>query len=515
MVVEYCRRSRLATIIGTRVYSVTFLCLAIMAPRLSENTLPQLPANVRRPDYKRADITPGIVHLGIGAFHRAHQALYVDDLLCHHPKWGIIGASLRRPDTFNALAPQDFYYTLAVRSSQGTSCRIIGSILRVINAAGEREQLLQLMADPATRIVSLTITEKGYCHDPATGELDETHPDIVHDLAHTSAPVSAPGLIVEAARRRHKAGIAPFSVLSCDNLPANGKTARRIILGFARLCDPSLALYMENNVAFPATMVDRIVPATTNEDRAEISDILGQEDAWPVVTEPFSQWVIENNFPSGRPPFEEAGATMVSDVEPFERMKLRLLNGSHSSLAYLGYLAGFKTVSQVMENPKFSRFLHELMTQEIIPTLDMPDIDLFAYRDALLTRFANPALRHATWQIAMDGSQKLPQRLLDTIRDRIGADQPYERLALGVAGWIRYASGMDETGSPIDVRDPLAEQCREIAIRAEGDISLLVEGFLNLNEVFGTDLPQNRDFQRKLGEKLKLLTKNGALASVG
>jgi fructuronate reductase len=486
-----------------------------MAPRLSENTLAHLSANVRRPDYKRADITPGIVHLGIGAFHRAHQALYVDDLLCHHPEWGIIGASLRRPDTFNALAPQDFYYTLAVRSPQGTSCRIIGSVLRVINATEEREQLLGLMADRATRIVSLTITEKGYCHDPATGELDETHPDIVHDLAHTSAPVSAPGLIVEAARRRHNAGIAPFIVLSCDNLPANGKTARRIILGFARRRDPSLALYMENNVTFPSTMVDRIVPATTDEDRAEISDILGHEDAWPVVTEPFSQWVIEDNFPGGRPPFEEAGATMVSDVEPFERMKLRLLNGSHSSLAYLGYLAGFKTVSQVMENPKFSSFLHELMTQEIIPTLDMPEIDLLAYRDALLTRFANPALRHATWQIAMDGSQKLPQRLLDTIRDRMSADQPYERLALGVAGWIRYASGVDEAGSVIDVRDPLAERCEKIAREAGGDSARLVDGFLALSVVFGTDLPQNRDFRRNLVEKVALLREFGAQASLG
>jgi len=305
-----------------------------MTDRLSAKTLPHpLP-------YDRAAVTPGIVHLGIGAFHRAHMAAYIDDLLARDPRWGIIGASLRRPDTRDALAPQDFLYTLAVRDASGMTTRVIGSVLDILDANTQRAELLALMADPRIRIVSLTVTEKGYCHDPATGALDPSHPDIVHDLAHPEAPVSAPGLIVRAIELRREAGLAPFTVLSCDNLPANGETTRRIVAGFAARRSADLAAYVEANIAFPSTMVDRIVPATTDADRATVRDATGRDDAWPIVTEPFTQWVIEDRFASGRPAFELAGAELVDDVEPFERMKLRMLNGSHSTLAYLGYLAG-------------------------------------------------------------------------------------------------------------------------------------------------------------------------------
>ena len=464
--------------------------------------------------YDRTRITPGIVHLGIGAFHRAHMAVYVDDLLPQHPDWGIIGASLRRPDTKEAMAPQDFLYTLAVRDAAGTRCRVIGSVLDVLDANADRQQLLELMADPRIRIVSLTVTEKGYCHDPATGELDEKHPDIVHDRAHPFSPVSAPGLIVQALEKRRQAGTAPFTVMSCDNLPANGKTVQRIVTRLAELRSPELAAFIRENVAFPSTMIDRIVPATIDADRVTVEEVTGFEDAWPIITEPFTQWVIEDHFPSGRPPFETVGAQLVADVEPFELMKLRMLNGSHSSIAYLGYLAGYQFVNEAIADPGIRKLVHGLMTEEAMPTLDMLGTDLGAYRDQLLQRFANPALKHRTWQIAMDGTQKLPQRLLGTIRDRLAKGQGIERLALGVAGWMRYVTGIDESGNPIEVKDPLGPRLRAIADAAGRDAEALASGLLAFPEVFGTDLPANASFRGVVTGHLRSLFENGSAATV-
>ena len=476
--------------------------------RLTAATLPApLP-------YDRAAVTPGIVHLGIGAFHRAHMAVYVDDLLSRDPRWGIVGASLRRPDTRDALAPQDFLYTLAVRDAAGTTSRVIGSILDILDANSQRAELVAMLADPRIRIVSLTVTEKGYCHDPATGRLDPNHPDIVHDLANPDAPVSAPGLIVRAIELRRAAGLAPFTVMSCDNLPANGKTTRRIISGFAALRSPELASYIEQHVAFPSTMVDRIVPATTDADRATVAAATGRDDAWPIMTEPFTQWVIEDNFASGRPAFELAGAQLVDDVEPFELMKLRMLNGSHSTIAYLGYLAGYQYVNEAIADPGIRTLIHGLMTDEAMPTLPMDQATLGRYRDQLLDRFANPALRHRTWQIAMDGSQKLPQRLLGTIGDRIAAQQPYTRLALGVAAWMRYITGVDEKGDPIDVKDPLAARCRTIADAAAGDAGKLADGLLAIPEIFGSALPANDAFRGTVTTHLASLFARGARNTV-
>jgi fructuronate reductase len=476
--------------------------------RLSASILTNAPSVVTLPDYDRSKLTPGIVHLGIGAFHRAHMAVYVDKLLKDHPDWAIVGASLRRPDTKEALDPQEGLYTVAVRDAQGTHPRIIGSILKVLDANTEREELLNLMASPAIRIVSLTVTEKGYCHDPATGELDQRHPDISHDLANPTAPKSAPGMLVEALARRKAAGIAPFAVMSCDNLPSNGETVKRIVSKFAQLRDEELGAWIAG-VAFPGTMVDRIVPSTTDEDRAIVAELVGAEDAWPIMTEPFTQWVIEDNFPQGRPPFEQVGAQMVQDVEPYEHMKLRMLNGSHSTMAYLGYLAGLDYVNEVIADPDFHSFIHAMMTEEIMPTLDMSEADLAAYRDRLLERFSNPALKHRTWQIAMDGSQKLPQRLLGTIRDRLKAGEPFERLGLGVAAWMRYVTGIDEKGESIDVRDPLAMRMMAIAADAGPDAELLYEGLAALAEVFGTDLADNQSFGETVATHLDSLFEIG------
>lgn len=482
----------------------------------NKDSYPRLSAagHLARLPYDRSRVTPGIVHLGVGAFQRAHIAAYVDSILSIDPSWGIIGASLRRADTRQALASQNFLYTLVERSGAGTSTRIIGSILDVLDANAQRPDLIAAMTDSRIRIVSLTVTEKGYCHDPATGALDPRHPDILHDLAEPQTPVSAPGLIVRALELRRAAGIAPFTVLCCDNLPANGETAGRVVRDFASRRDQALADYISREVAFPSTMVDRIVPATTDADRDLVAEATGAWDAWPVVTEPFTQWAIEDRFPAGRPPLEQAGAQLVADVRPFELMKLRMLNGSHSTLAYLGCLAGYVYVSQAIADPAFHTLIEGLMTEEAMPTLPPGLGDLAAYRDALLERFRNPALRHRTSQIAMDGSQKLPQRLLGTIRDRRARDLSIDRAALGVAAWMRYVTGVDEQGHTIEISDPLAGRLKSTTAKAAGSPERMVDGLLGVSEIFGDDLCRDRPFRTILVGHLRALLQNGALRTV-
>jgi fructuronate reductase len=484
--------------------------------RLSRKTLPGLPADIVRPGYDPAGTKVGIVHMGIGAFHRAHQAVYVDDrLAAGEAEWAIRGASLRSPDTADALNPQDGLYTLAVRSGEGERLRVIASVRDVIVARLDPEPLLAALSDPGVRIVSLTVTEKGYCHDPATGTLKEDHPDIVADLAYPQGPRSTPGLLVEALRRRRADRLPPFAVLCCDNLPANGQTVGRVVSRFAALRNADLGRFVENEVAFPSTMVDRIVPATTDQDRASVAARLGVEDAWPVMTEPFTQWVIEDRFSHGRPRFEDSGVELVADVAPYELMKLRLLNGSHSTLAYLGYLAGYETVSDVMRDPAFAALVRALMDEEVTPTLSVPQgADLAGYKRSLLERFANPALKHRTWQIAMDGSQKLPQRLLGTVRDRLRRDAPIRRLALGVAAWMRYVAGVDEKGQPIDVRDPLGARLRAIADQAGPDAERLAPALLAVQEIFG-NLADDPRFAAPVTAALGRLFADGARKTVG
>jgi fructuronate reductase len=486
-----------------------------MSRRLNNASLPHLPPEVQPPSYDRRSVRTGIVHLGIGAFHRAHQAVYTDDVLKLDPSWGIVAASLRSPDTQDALEPQNGLYTVCVRSDAGEKLRVIGSISQVILAPQEFEALMGAMIDPDVRIVTLTVTEKGYCHDPATGELDEAHPDIVHDLAHWQHPKSAPGLVVEALRRRRAAGTQPFTVLTCDNLPSNGRTVHRILSRYASLVDSDLGAFVSEHVACPSTMVDRIVPATTDEDRAQIEKALDVRDAWPVVTEPFTQWVIEDRFPQGRPAWEKAGAEFVADVEPYEQMKLRLLNGSHSTLAYLGFLAGYETVSAAMADAAFERLLTNLMDKDVTPTLHMPaGADLARYKKALIERFKNPSLKHRTGQIAMDGSQKLPQRLLGTIRDRLREDAPIRRLALGVAAWMRYVTGIDEHGSPFEVRDPMAARLRTLVDDAANAPERLAENLFGIREIFGDDLPKDPRFTQPLIEALTQLYRQGSRDTV-
>lgn len=484
--------------------------------RLSLEALPALPAEVAQPAYDIRAARVGIVHLGVGAFHRAHQAVYVDDrLAAGETDWAICGASLRSAETNHALEPQNGLYTVAVLSAEGDALRVVGSLRRLIVAPADPQALLSVMCDPRVRIVTLTVTEKGYCHDPATCRLDETHPDIRRDLRGPHAPSSAPGFIVEALARRRMGGAAPFTVLSCDNLPSNGATARNVVTRLAALRDRDLGRWVEDEVAFPSTMVDRIVPATTDEDRAQVAAQLGAEDAWPVVTEPFSQWVVENHFPSHRPRFEECGATMVANVAPYELAKLRLLNGSHSTLAYLGCLAGYETIADAMADANFARLISELMETESAPTLDAAAAgDLKPYMRELQARFRNPALRHRTWQIAMDGSQKLPQRLLGTVRARLAKNQPIDRLALGVAAWMRYVTGIDEKGHPINVRDPLAARLRAIADREGLDAARLARALADVREVFGADLAGDSRFLSPVTAALAKLIAMGSRRTV-
>ena len=454
--------------------------------RLSTPTLDRLPAAVRRPRYDRAAVKPGVVHLGVGAFHRAHQAVVLDDLLAAgSAEWGIVGASLRSPETRDALAPQDCLYALGVSSGTGTEIRVIGSVLAMEVGREDPERLIRRMADPATRIVSLTVTEKGYCHTPQSGELVETHPDILHDLANPHAPRSAAGFLVEALARRKASNVPPFTILCCDNLSANGRTVQRIVSRFAELRAKDLGRWIEDLTAFPCTMVDRIVPETTAADRAAMSSALGMTDAWPVMTEPFTQWIVEDRFSAGRPDFAAAGVQLVSDVTPFEHMKLRLLNASHSALAYLGYLAGYETIAATMADASFAAFAARVMDDAAVTLRVPPGTDVAGYQASLLQRFANPALHHRTWQIAMDGSQKLPQRLLGAMHDRLKLGLPIDAHALAVAGWMRYVTARDERGNDIDVRDPIAAKLRAIAQETGPAAERLAPSLLAIESVFG------------------------------
>jgi fructuronate reductase len=485
-----------------------------MPGRLAPATLGRLAPAIERPAYDRARLPVGIVHLGLGAFHRAHQAVYTEDALARNfGPFGICGVSLRSAAVRDRLAPQGGLYTVVSRDAGAERLRVIGCLRELLVGPEDPPAVVRRIADPEVAIVSLTVTEKGYCHDPATGTLDAGHPDIRHDLEEPERPRSAIGALVAGLDWRRRQGRPPPTVLCCDNLPHNGRTLRGVALAFASLRDEALARWLEAAVAFPCTMVDRIVPATTEEDVAAVEARLGLRDEAPVVTEPFSQWVIEDRFTGPRPAWERGGAELVADVAPYEEMKLRLLNGSHSALAYLGWLAGFEHVFEVMAAPEFVTFVSRMMALEVAPTLSVP-VDLAVYQARLLERFANPAIRHRTAQIAMDGSQKLPQRLLGPIRDQLRRGGPIRHLALAVAGWMRYAAGRDEQGREIAVADPLADRLRAIGARAGGDPDGLVEGFLAIREVFGDNLPCEPRFVGEVTSGLRSLIERGARATV-
>lgn len=454
----------------------------------------------------RRDI--GSVHFGPGAFFRAFVADYTDR---SDGSWGILGVSLRSAQLRDDLSQQDGVFTAVSLGPEGRHARQIEIMSDVLVAPENPDAVLAALASETISLVTMTITEKGYCHAPADGVLDLAHPDIAHDLANPDAPRSAIGFLVRGLALRKAAGLAPFTVLSCDNLPDNGALTRRLVLDFAGHIDTELATWIASEGRFPSSMVDRITPATTQTDIDALIHDAGITDPAMVVHEPFAQWVIEDNFVGDkRPEWDQAGAQFVDDVAPYEAMKLRCLNGTHSVLAYLGYLAGHETIAQATSDDSLTRLITHIWRNEIIPSMVPPQgVDLKDYCSALLVRYQNASIQHRTWQIAMDGSQKLPQRILGTVEDNLNAGRDCRGLILGIAAWMRYVSGVDDQGKAIDVRDPMA--ARLAAAYASGeDGETKVKALLEIAEIFPATLATHDGFQEALKDALQSLMDHGA-----
>lgn len=458
-----------------------------------------LPEGVLTPRYSRSALRPGILHLGIGAFHRAHQAVYTDDALAHEfGDWGIVGASLRSNDIIHALTAQDCLHSVITRDGSKDSARIVGSTIRAIAARDDRQALLSCLADPAIKIVTLTVSEKAYGIDPKTGGLDIKHAAVSHDLADPHYPIGAIGFIVEGLAQRYALGCPPFTVLCCDNLPGNGHIVRRLVIEMASGRDLSLANWIETEGRFPSSMVDRIVPAATDATRQRAALIIGAQDLLALETEPFTQWVIEDSFVSGRPAWEAGGALFVEAVEPYEKMKLRLLNGSHSLIAYLGQFHGLEYVRDVMAIADYREIVRHHM-QATLETLDpVPGIKLEAYIDQLIDRFSNPAIAHRTAQIAMDGTQKLPQRIFSPAADAIAAGKDANVFAFVVALWIAYVVGTERLDDPR--ADELRQAARDSAHCGQGSAA-----FFNIPGLFPPVLRASRAWRASVDRHLKSL----------
>jgi fructuronate reductase len=459
--------------------------------RLNAVSYPAASPGVALPAYDRDKVTVGVVHFGPGAFHRAHQAFYFDQLLAKDPRWGLCAVSLKSPGVRDALQPQDGLYTLAQLDAE-TTFRVVGSILEVLVAPEDPPSVFARLAAPTTRVVTLTVTEKGYCLT-GDGKLDTAHPDIVHDLANPREPVSAVGYVVEGLRRRFQAGLAPYAVVACDNLADNGWRLKAAVVAFAETVDPVLAGWIEGEGRFPRTMVDSITPATDDALRARVEAATGLSDAWPIQREAFTQWVVEDVLGDGAPDLASVGVTLTDDVRGFERAKLRLLNGVHSTIAYVGLLKGHETVFEAISDPALATIAEDLMVQDIIPTLTAPrGLDLTAYAQAILGRFRNPEIRHLLSQIAWDGSQKLPFRILGTVVDALEAGRSVERLALSLAAWMHFVRRRAAEG--VKIVDPLAERLVETAAACTGDAKADVAQFLKLEPVFSRELAGNAVF---------------------
>lgn len=477
--------------------------------RLSDATVATAPAVL--PAYDRSAVKTGVVHLGIGAFHRAHQAVVFDDALTSGDlRWGVLGASLRSPGVRDQLNPQGGLYTLVIRDGAAEHLRVIGAGQGVLVGPEDPAALVAAMADPDVHIVTLTVTEKGYRLDPATGDLMVEDPEVAADLADISAPRTAPGFIVAALKARKAAGLPPFTVISCDNLPHNGARIRAGVLEMARRIDPDLADWIAAEGAFPQTMIDRIVPATIPEDIDKLAGRIGVRDEGMVKAEPFTQWVIEDRFAGPRPDFAALGVQLTDAVAPWEDAKLRLLNGAHSAVSYLGALSGHEHVHEAVANPVLKAFV-EALWDEVETTLNPPPgLDIAAYRQELMARFSNSALMHRTRQIAMDGSQKLPQRLLAGTAERLAAGQSIDALALGIAAWMKWQSGVTEAGEAFVVDDPLASKTAELLAGADMDAAR-VAALLTLSAVFPPALAADPAFAKAVTAAYLSLGTNGAV----
>lgn len=484
-------------------------------PILNNATLVEIDAGVPRPSYDRSRVATGIVHFGVGGFHRAHQAMYLDSLMNDGEAldWGICGVGLLAADKRMAevMAAQGGLYTLVLKHADGQyEPRIIGSIVDYKFAPDDPEDVIETMAAETTRIVSLTVTEGGYNFHHVTGDFDFGNPDVAHDLEDGAMPKTAFGLVTEALRRRRDRNIGPFTLMSCDNIQGNGDMAKKMFTAFAEARDAELGAWIIEHVEFPNSMVDRITPATTEGDRAEIAERFAIDDGWPVICEPFVQWVLEDRFNTGRPAYEDVGVQIVDDVMPYELMKLRLLNASHQALAYLGYLAGYRYAHEVSQDPLFAGFLMDYMTREGQPTLaPVPGVDLEAYKATLIERFSNPEIRDTLARLCAESSDRIPKWLLPVVHEQLAAGGDIHRSAAVIASWARYAEGFDEAGQPIEIVDRLADELKVIAAHNRGNPTAFIEN----REIFG-DLVDDQRFVAAYAEALERLHQQGARATL-
>ncbi|OZD70952.1 mannitol dehydrogenase [Rhodococcus sp. 06-1059B-a] len=483
--------------------------------KLNSRTLDDFIEDVAVPTYDRSDVTAGIVHFGVGGFHRAHQAMYVDRLLQQGEasEWGICGVGVLPGDRKmkDVMDAQDCLYTLALKHADGTwDTRVIGSIVEYLFAPDDPEAVIEKMAAESTRIVSLTITEGGYNFSATTGEFDAENPSIQADLKDGAVPSTTFGLVVAALARRKDRGLKPFTIMSCDNIEGNGHIAQSTFTAFAHLKDPELAQWLTAEGAFPNSMVDRITPVTTPEVVQSLSERYALDDQWPVAGEPFTQWVLEDKFTLGRPPFEDVGVQVVEDVTPYELMKLRLLNASHQALAYFGYLSGYRLVHEVAQDSLFSEFLLAYMNDEATPTLQpVPGIDLGDYKKTLIERFSNPEIRDTVARLCAESSDRIPKWLLPVIRKNLETGGDIRLSTAVVASWARYAEGVDEQGQPIEIVDQLADTLIPIARKQHDDPT----AFIANRAVFG-DLIDNERFVTEYRTQLDSLHSEGARATL-
>jgi mannitol 2-dehydrogenase len=497
-----------------------------MAPlKLNSQNLSQIAtageSQVKVPTYARGGaVKEGIVHIGVGGFHRAHLAVYVDKLMQNHGvnDYAICGVGLQPFDVTmrDVLQAQDGLYTVIERSAKGSFANVVGSINSFLFAPDDREAVIAKMAHPDTHIVSLTITESGYYYNENTHQLQSEHPDIQFDLdpANASSPRTTFGFLYAALARRHQQGLNPFTVMSCDNMQKNGSITRHMLESFARLRNPELAKWISEQGHFPNAMVDRITPQTAPADKTALADNFGIEDSWPVVTEPFMQWVIEDRFSDGRPPFEKVGVQVVSnvhDVEQFEKHKLRLLNGSHSAIGYPGQLAGFKYVHEVMEHPVFRKFVWQMMQEESKPNLpDIPGVNIDEYCQTLMERFSNPTIMDQLPRVCLNASGKIPQFIMPSIAEALWVTGPFRRLCFVAAAWFHYIKGVDDNGNSFKVEDPMIEELQAKAHAGGTDPAAI----LSIKNLFGDDLRSDKRFMQQITIALEEISRDGILKTL-
>jgi fructuronate reductase len=479
--------------------------------------LARLPTIVQKPAYDRAALAPGMAHLGVGAFHRCHQAEYTDDLLASHfDRWGVVGINIRPPSLDDTLGRQGGLYTRLIRENGNVEARVIGSIIEVVDSQASAAPALDVLSSSDIEVVTMTVTEKGYCHIPSSGELDLDHPDIVHDLANPETPRSVPGLLARALELRRATHGRPLTLLSCDNIPANGTILANVVQAFAERRGNGLADWISANAAFPSAMVDRIAPAVTQADLDGVEQRFGYRDAAVVVGEPFRQWVIEQKFAGRVPRWDRVGASFVDDVTPFEHLKMRVLNGAQTTLATLGVLAGLEHTFDAIADPLLLAFVQRMLVEETLPTLlPVPGMEPLAYVAQSLGRLRNIAIRHRNHQIATDGSQKIVQRLLNPIRDRLSQGQSIALLALPVAGWMAYLiQASARFGKRWPVSDPYAGKVADISDATGRDPQALVAGILGIDTIFEPGLAANDVFRRSVTSTLGELLSDDPMAAV-